>query len=337
MSVHRVRFEPQGRIVKVREDERILDAALAAGLNLPHSCKSGHCASCRARLLSGEIGYPGPRPLGLTAAEAAAGQVLLCQARPLSDLVVEARVIRSVTDVEIKTLPCRIERKVLLAPDVLQLLLRLPAVESLNFQPGQYLDVLLEGGRRRSFSIASPPHDADRLELHVRRVPGGGFTEALFEREEPGELLRIEGPIGQFVYREGTTPLLLVAGGTGFAPLKSIVRHVLERGPSRPMHLYWGAQRHIDLYEESLVREWARLHPQFQFTGVLSAEPPPQQGELKSGWVHEAVLEDHADLSAFDVYIAGPPALVEAVRARYPAHGLDESRLHFDSFDYAPR
>lgn len=338
MTVHRVRFEPQGRIVKVREDERVLDAALAAGLNLPHSCKSGHCASCRARLRSGEIRYPGPRPLGLTEAEAADGQVLLCQARPRSDLVVEARVIRSVTDVEIRNLPCRIERKERLAPDVLQLFLRLPAVEKLEFKPGQYLDVLLEGGRRRSFSIASPPHDAERLELHVRRVPGGGFTELLFEREEAGELLRIEGPVGQFTYLPSATPAILIAGGTGFAPMKSILRHVLEKGDAgRTLHFYWGAQRRIDLYEESLVREWTRKHPHFHFTGVLSAEAPPPGTELATGWVHEAVLADHPDLSAFDVYVAGPPALIEAVRAGFPARGLDAARLHFDSFDFAPR
>lgn len=338
MTVHRVRFEPQGRIVKVREDERVLDAALAAGLNLPHSCKSGHCASCRVRLRSGEIRYPGVRPLGLTAAEAAEGQVLLCQASPRSDLVVEARVIRSVTDVEIRTLPCRIERKRRLAPDVLQLFLRLPAVERLDFKPGQYLDVLLEGGRRRSFSIASPPHDADRLELHVRRVAGGGFTEALFAREEAGELLRIEGPIGQFTYAPSAAPAILVAGGTGFAPMKSILRHVLETGSSaRTLHLYWGAQRRIDLYEEPLVREWAQQYLQFHFKGVLSVEAPPPGTDLAAGWVHETVLADHPDLSAFDVYVAGPPALVEAIRAGYPSRGLDPARLHFDSFDYAPR
>ena len=150
------------------------------GLNLPHSCKSGHCGSCRARLLKGEVRYPAQRPLGLSPEEAREGFVLLCQARAASDVTVEARFIASVADVEMKTLPCRIERVVPLAPDVMQVWLRLPSVERLPFHAGQYLDVLLEGGRRRSFSIASPPHDARLLELHVRRVPGGGFTERLF-------------------------------------------------------------------------------------------------------------------------------------------------------------
>src|SRR5215470_3057772 len=257
-----VRIEPHGRRILVAEDRAVLDAALAAGLNLPHSCKSGHCASCRARLRSGEIHYPNGRTAGLTEAEAQQGDILLCQARPRSDLVVEARIIANVADVEIKTLPCRIARLERLAPDVMQVFLRLPAVETLRFQPGQYLDVLLDGGRRRSFSIASPPHDADFLELHVRRVPGGDFTVAVFERLQVGALLRIEGPIGQFIYRQSAAPALMIAGGTGFAPVKAMLRHALERGSPRELHFYWGARQAVDLYEESLVLDLVRTHPQ---------------------------------------------------------------------------
>jgi CDP-4-dehydro-6-deoxyglucose reductase, E3 len=335
---YQVRIEPHGRTILVPEGRAVLDAALAAGLNLPHSCKSGHCASCRARLISGEIHYPNGRTPGLTEQEAREGYVLLCQARPRSDLRVEARLVANVEDVEIKTLPCRIAKLVRLAPDVMQVFLRLPAVEPLRFKPGQYLDVLLEGGRRRSFSIASPPHDSALLELHVRRVAGGGFTAALFDQLREGALLRIEGPIGQFVYVERTTPALMIAGGTGFAPLKSMLRHALERGSTRPFHLYWGARAPVDVYEETLVLEWTQRYPQLQFTAVLSdaavvGEAPAHH---RSGWVHEAVLADYPSLSAFDVYAAGPPAMIEAIRAGYPAHGLTEDRLHFDSFDYAP-
>ena len=353
-----VRIEPHGRTIRVQAGQPVLDAALAAGLNLPHSCKSGHCSSCRARLRSGEIRYPNGRPLGITAAEEQAGHILLCQARPQADLVVEARLIATVADVEIKTLPCRIARLTPLAADVMQVWLRLPAVETLRFQPGQYLDILLEGGRRRSFSIASPPHDSDLLELHVRRVPGGGFTDRLFGTLDAGALLRIEGPVGQFTYRPGSGPVLMIAGGTGFAPLKSMLRHILENTdtpkPARDIHLYWGARRAPDLYEEALVLDWTRRHPQLRFTAVLSdppeaipgagpatpaADPTPNaapQPHRRHGWVHEGVLTDHPDLSAFDVYAAGPPAMIEAIRTTFPRHGLNPDRLHFDSFDYAP-
>ena len=332
-----VRIDPHGRTIRVRPDQPVLEAALAAGLNLPHSCKSGHCSSCRARLRAGAVRYPGVRPAGITAEEEAAGNVLLCQARPLTDLVVEARLIATVGDVEIKTLPCRIARMTPLAPDVMQVWLRLPAVETLRFQPGQYLDVLLEGGRRRSFSIASPPHDSDLIELHVRRVPGGGFTGRLFGTGDldAGALLRIEGPVGQFTYRPGTSPMIMIAGGTGFAPLKSMLRHALEQSSDRgrDIHLYWGAKGAADVYEESLVRTWTRQHPRFHFTAVLSEANDTGH---RRGWVHEAVLADHPDLGDFDVYAAGPPAMIEAIRTTFPRQGLNPDRLYFDSFDYAP-
>lgn len=367
MTSFSVLIEPLGRTILADADRPVLEAALAAGLNLPHSCKSGHCTSCRAQLRAGEIAYPGDRrPAGLTAHEAEAGRVLLCQARPRSDLVVEVRPVRRSGDglvtrenlgaagdvgdatgtasgrdlaasLEIRRLPCRIDAKQPLAPDVMQLFLRLPAAESLAFLPGQYLDVLLEGGRRRSFSIASPPHDAARLELHVRRAPGGGFSDAVFGALPVGSLLKIEAPIGQFFYVPSAAPLLLVAGGTGFAPIKSLLRHVLEvERSTRPVHLYWGARAAIDVYEHETVRRWASAHPNLHYVPVLSAA-----GEdigWRGGWVHEAAAGDlGAELARHAVYVAGPPALVEAVRVRFPEQGVEPGRIRFDSFDYAPR
>jgi CDP-4-dehydro-6-deoxyglucose reductase len=332
-----VRIAPHGRILRVGAEQSILDAALDAGLNIPHSCKSGHCGSCRARLNSGRIRYPNGTPVGLTRDEARAGEVLLCQARPASDLTVAVRVVAQVADVEIKTLPCRIARLTRLAADVMQVFLRLPSVEPLLFQPGQYLDVLLEDGGRRSFSIASPPHDSALLELHARLVSGGGFTERLFNELRAGALLRIEGPIGQFVYRTGTRPLLLIAGGTGFAPLKSMLRHMLERGIEREIYFYWGARTAADLYEEALVLDWARKFPQLRYAAVLSQTDAADAAERRLGFVHEAVLAEHAELADFDIYAAGPPALIEAIRATFPQSGARSDGLYFDSFDFAPK
>jgi CDP-4-dehydro-6-deoxyglucose reductase len=363
-----VTLRPQGRTLDVRDDEPILDAALRAHVNLPHSCKGGNCGSCRARLVSGEVRYPRGMPLGLTADEIARGYVLLCQARAASDVVVEAREIRRVTDVEIKSLPCRVERLERLAPDVMALHLRLPAVEDFHFSAGQYLDIMLADGRRRSFSIASPPHDAGLLELHVRRVSSGEFTVHVFETMQPGALLRIEGPLGQFVYREPATglvegaapvpgdppaataaspalaagpatvasPAILVAGGTGFAPAKSILRHVLETGGRRPLHLYWGARHEVDLYQDAWVRERVERFPQFRYTPVLSTPAGDEASRHRTGLVHDAVLADYPDLADAEVYAAGPPAMIAALREHLPAHGLAEGRLYFDSFEYAP-
>lgn len=332
-----IRIEPQGRIIEAKPGHSVLDAALAAGLNLPHSCKSGHCASCRARLRSGSIEYLRGRPAGITEAEAAAGGVLLCQARATSNLTIEVRQLAQVGDVEIKTLPCRIERIERPATDVMRVWLRLPAVEAFTFQAGQYLDVLLADEQRRSFSIASPPHDARLIELHIRHAPGGVFTTALFEKTGIGALLRVEGPLGQFVYQPSTAPLLLIAGGTGFAPIKSILRHVLETGIVRPVELYWGVREAADLYEDAELLALAQRHAQLRYCGVLSHAKAAAAAHQRLGWVHEAVLADHADLAAWDIYVAGPPALVEAVRAQYPAQAARPERIFFDSFDYAPR
>ncbi len=335
-------LRPQNRTLRLVPGRPVLEAALAAHLNLPHSCKGGNCGSCRARLLAGTIDYPRGPPLGLSSAEAAAGYVLLCQAVAQSDLVVEAREMRRVTDVEIRNLPCRVERLEPLAPDVMGVYLRLPVIEDFRFQAGQYLDVLLPGGERRSFSIASPPHDAGLLELHVRRVGGGAFTPQVFGTLAAGALLRIEGPLGQFVYREpdGATaagPLVLVAGGTGFAPLKAILRQLLESGVRRPLYLYWGARQAVDLYQDAWVRERCARFAKLHYVPVLSMPAAGEAARFRTGLVHEAVFADFADLGGAEVYAAGPPALIAALRATLPGRGLAPGRLYFDAFDYAPR
>jgi CDP-4-dehydro-6-deoxyglucose reductase, E3 len=316
--------------------QSVLDAALNASLNLPHSCKGGNCGSCRARLLKGEIYYPNGQPLGLSEAEAAEGFVLLCQARARSDLSIETFQITSADQALIKRLPARIERAVPLSHDVMGLYLRLPAAEEFRFEAGQYIDVMLPGGRRRSFSIASPPHDSKLLELHVRRVEGGEFSAPLFNENTRRALLTTEGPLGQFVYRSGVAPMLLIGGGTGLAPLLSILRHVTETGIEREMTLYWGVRAGRDLYAnavlENLVAKTARAR--LSYVPVLSDPTPEWQG--LSGWVHEAVLRNTDDLKKYDVYAAGPPAMIAAVRQEFGLRGVDPSRLFFDSFDYAP-
>jgi CDP-4-dehydro-6-deoxyglucose reductase len=320
----KVKVLPSNRDFEARVDEPVLTAALRQHLNLPHSCKGGSCGTCRVRVLAGTVAYPHGRPAGIDAVEAAAGYALICQARAEGDLVIETREIRHVTDVEIRELPARVERIERLAPDVMGLWLRLPAIEPFAWQAGQYVDVMLPGERRRSFSLANPPHDAALLELHVRRVPGGAFSDTVFGDMRAGALLRIEGPLGQFVYRPGERPLLLVGGGTGYAPLKAIARTVLESGARRDIDLYWGARDAADLYDDAWLRALAAKQARFRYTPVL--------GEF----VHEAVLRHVAGLAGFDVYAAGPPAMIDAVRAALPRQGADPERIFFDSFDRAP-
>ena len=235
--------------------ETVLDAALRAGLNLPHSCKGGHCGSCRARVLHGRFVYPRGRTAGLTEEEEAEGYALLCAAHARSDLEVETREIRPAPDVEIKSLPCRIERLTQIAGDVMSVMLRLPAVEEFHFRPGQYLDVMVGRGRRRSFSIASAPSDGRELELHVRRASSTGFTGQLFDSMTVGTLLRIEGPLGQFWLRgESPRPPIMIGGGTGYAPLRAMLRQLIADGDRRRLALYWGARTGSDLYEHDWLR-----------------------------------------------------------------------------------
>jgi CDP-4-dehydro-6-deoxyglucose reductase, E3 len=332
----RVRLSRSDRSFEATPDEPVLDAALRAGLNLPHSCKGGSCGACRARLVAGKISYPNGRPLGLTPAEEADGLVLLCQMRAQEDLEIETFETAPADEIRIKRLPCRVDRSVRLSYDVMALYLRLPAAEPLAFKPGQYVDIMLPKGRRRSFSIACPPHDSSLLELHVRRAPGGEFTERVFaEGGIERALLTLEGPLGHFVYRDGAAPMLLIGGGTGLAPLKSIVRHVVENHLPRRITLYWGVRAERDLYAHAELEALAlRADARLEYIPVLS-EPSAAWAGLK-GYVHEAVLARAEPLAAMDIYASGPPAMIEAIRREFPRHGADPTRLYFDSFDYAP-
>lgn len=312
----------------------MLDAALGASLNLPHSCKSGNCGACRARLVHGDVYYPNGPPLGLSAAEVADGYVLMCQARARSDVSLEIPTPAAAGQILIKRLPARIERAVPLSHDVMGLYLKLPAAEDFHFEAGQYIDIMLPGGRRRSFSIASPPHDARPLELHVRRVAGGEFSAPLFDAGPASTLISIEGPLGQFTYRAGSAPMLLIGGGTGLAPLLSILRHVIETGLERDMQLYWGVRSERDLYAHASLEALARRTSRLNYVPVLS-EPAPEWSGAR-GLVHEAALAGVHDLDNYDVYAAGPPAMISVVRSEFGLRGVLPSRLHFDSFDYAP-
>ena len=287
--------------------------------------------------MHGEIHYPNGPPLGLSAAETADGLILLCQARARSDLVVETFELQAADTATRKRLPCRIERAVPLSHDVMGLFLRLPLAESFTFEAGQYIDILLPGGRRRSFSIASPPHDARPLELHIRRVIGGEFTDRLFHDDMRNALLSIEGPLGSLIYRPAESeavPMLLIGGGTGIAPLLSILRHVIENDIPRDMRLFWGVSSEQDLYAQARLETLSSRAAALSYTPVLSEPTSPWPG--LTGWVHEAALDGIADLEAVDVYAAGPPAMIAAIQREYAARGSATTRLYFDSFDYAP-
>jgi CDP-4-dehydro-6-deoxyglucose reductase len=337
VSTHRVQLAGSGKCFAVAPGETVLAAARRAGLALPYSCLSGNCGSCKGRLLEGVVEYPFNPPEALSPAERKAGEALLCQAVPASDLTVAIREVDAVAGIPIRQLAVKVVAKRLLCADVIELELRPPRGETLRWLPGQYLDILLPGGKRRAFSIANRPGDGEVLHLHVRRVAGGGFTEYVFNELEVGKVLRIEAPLGTFVPREGgDRPIVLVAGGTGFAPIKALIEHWLAQGSTRPMHLYWGVRHVADLYLDALCRRWVEEHPLVRYTPVLSEADALERQHYRAGPVHEAVLKDFPSLERFDVYMSGPPPMIEAGRRSFVAAGLPADRLYYDSFDYAP-
>lgn len=331
----RVRVEDSGHEFTCEEDEDVLNAALRAGYAFPYSCKTGTCASCRGRVVEGGVDYPEGWPEAITFQEAADGLALFCQAVPRTDLVVSVREVEAVRGIRTHVLPARVQSRERLSHDVMRVMLKLPRTPPLNFLAGQYMDVLLPEGRRRAFSIASPPHRSGELEMHIRYVAGGDFTEWVFGDLEEKAVLRLEGPLGTFFVRESDRPILMMAGGTGFAPLKGMIEDSLAERLERPIHLYWGARRREDLYLHELPVRWARDHDLIEYTPVLSEPGADWQG--RTGLVHEALLQDHPDLSGFDVYMSGPPAMIDAARHAFTEqHHLPEDRLFYDSFEFSP-
>jgi CDP-4-dehydro-6-deoxyglucose reductase len=333
-----VTLKTSGRRFAVEPGETVLEAAQRAGIALPYSCRAGVCGSCKATLLEGECAYPRNPPLALSGSSLARHAVLLCQAVPLGDLLIEAREVTSVEDVVRRQLRVTVVERRQLAPEVIGLVLQPAAGEAgLNWLPGQYLDVLLEGGKRRPFSIASGPRADGAIELHVRHVAGGGFTSWVSDGLCVGDELRIEGPLGTFVPREDSErPMIFMAGGTGFAPVKAIVEHFLALGTRRPMRVYWGARSVADLYLRPLAEGWVQEASDLRFEAVLSDPEQAVATGLRVGLIHEAVLEDQPDLSGHDVYMSGPPAMIDAGRQLFLDADLPEDRLYYDSFDYAP-
>jgi len=331
-----VKVQPSGHVFEVDDEETVLEAALRQGFALPYGCRNGACGSCMGNLIAGEVDYGPKRPPALTEADEAAGRALFCQAVPVTDLEIEVKEIAAARDIEVKTLPSRVISLQRLAHDVMEMQLKLPASERLQFLAGQYVDILLKDGRRRSYSLANPPSVDDHLELHVRHVPGGHFSDRVFGELKEKALLRIQGPLGSFFLREDSErPIVLVGGGTGFAPLKAIIEHAFDRGVDRPMHLYWGVRARRDLYMDELARSWARDHEGFAYTPVLSEPQEGDDWQGRTGFVHEAVVADYPDLSAYEVYMSGPPPMIEAGRQAFIEHGLVADHLFYDSFEYA--
>jgi len=328
---YQVTVKPTNHTFTVNDGETVLDAALREHVVIAYGCRNGACGTCKGKLLAGTLDYGTYQEHALPDAEREAGMALFCQARPLSDLVIECREIAGVKDIQIKMLPCRVQQMQRVAPDVMVLRLKLPTNERLQFLAGQYIDIV-KNGARRSFSMANPPHDDAFLELHLRNY-GGPFSEHVFTRMKERDILRFEGPFGTFFLREDSAkPIVFVASGTGFAPVKAIIEHALHKGIRRPMTLYWGCRVRADLYLNELAESWQREHG-VRYIPVLSDALPTDTWTGRTGFVHRAVMEDFPDLSEHQVYACGAPVMVEAAHKDFTAQcKLPENEFYSDSF-----
>lgn len=334
---YQVTLKPSGHTYETAGDATLLQSAIDAGVTLPYGCRDGACGTCKARLLEGSVDHGKAQEHALPESERR-DHVLTCCAKALSAVTLEVREVSSQNDIPVRTMPCRVHELRRLADDVMLLRLKLPSNERLQFLAGQYIEFLLAEGKRRAFSMANPPHEDEIIELHLRHAPGGNFTDHVFTSMKLKDILRFEGPLGTFHLREDSTkPIVMVAGGTGFAPIKALVEHAIHNRITRPIALYWGAKNRAELYLPDLPAEWAAAHPNITYVPVLSEATAADAWTGRTGLVHLAALEDFKDLSGHQAYVCGAPVMVEAAQRDFVARGLPADEFFADIFSYAAR
>ncbi len=328
-----VENQVSGNQFKVAEDETILDGAISNGFGFAYGCRNGFCGKCKATLMEGEVGYLKGIPPGLTPAEVSDNMILPCKCYAKTDISIVATELESVADIEVKTLPCKVDKIEHLNADVAKIVLKIPGNEAMQYLAGQYIDLIHPDFDPRAFSIANAPHNTGIIELHVRLISGGKFTDFVFNKMQEKSLLKIEGPKGSFYLREDSEkPMIMIAGGTGFGPVKAMIEHEIESNSQRKIDIYWGVRSEQDLYM-SLPYEWAEKHDHINFVPVLSMPDKSWQGRV--GYVHEAVLEDFETLVNFEVYACGPPVMVTSAANTFVKKGMLEKNFFNDSFDFS--
>jgi len=312
-----VTVQPSGRTFRVAPGESILAAGIGQSVGLPYGCRDGACGSCICKLLSGDVTLVASK--ALTADDRAGGLILTCRARPATDIVLQSMQVTAEGAFAVRKMPARITSLTRLSPDVMHVALQLPANAPLQYHAGQYVDILLRDGARRSYSMATAPSVQPAIELHIRHMPGGKFTDAVFGSMQPRDMVRLEGPFGSFYLRDSDSPIILLASGTGFAPIKALLECMARDRCTRPVSLYWGGRRPHDIYLDAWVEEQASALPQLRYVPVVSDARADDAWNGRTGFVHLAVLQDFADLSHHQVYACGAPVVVESARRDFCA------------------
>ena len=331
----RVIVRPSGHEFDTEQGETVLEAAMRQGIELPYGCRSGACGSCAGYLLKGEISYD-DEPAALNDELLAENKALFCMASPKSDLEISIQEVNGLNGIAVRNLRCRVEQKQQLSHDVISLKLKLAGDDRLQYHAGQYVEFILQDGKRRAFSIANAPHDDELIELHIRHVPGGKFTDFLFDNMEEKTMLRIEGPLGNFFIREDSSrPIIMMGGGTGFGPLKAMIEHANYIGLNRSIHLFMGVRALRDLYMQDMVNSWISENANIRFTPVLSEPGAEDNWQGATGFVHEVVAQTYSDLSGFDIYMSGPPPMCNAAVEAFHKQGADMDHMYSDAFEYS--
>ncbi len=331
----KIDIQPAGLHFQVERDQAILPAAIAAGIGLPYGCRDGACGSCKSKLVSGRVIHGAHQTKALSPQEEENGLILTCCATPQSDCVIESRSVAAAGEFPIIKMPVRVATLTQPAPDVMVVRLQLPANASFQYKAGQYVEFLLRDGKRRAYSMANAPHlkgDPPQIELHIRHMPGGVFTDALFSTVKEKDIMRVEGPYGSFWLREDVRkPIVLLASGTGFAPIKALIEQMQLKQDDRSTVLYWGCRQSRDLYLHEWAEQAAAAMPNLRYVPVLSEPDADWRG--RTGFVHQAVMADLPDLSAHEVYACGAPVMVDSARRDFSAQcGLPAEAFYADSF-----
>ncbi len=329
-----ISIQPSGRSFTVEEGETMLGAGIRQGIGLPYGCKDGACGSCKCKKLEGTVVHGLHQSKALSDEEEAAGLVLTCCGVPQSDVVLESRQVTLAGAFPIRKMPARVNALERLSHDVMLIRLQLPANDPFVYHAGQYVEFILRDGTRRSYSMGNARHNGPMIDLHVRHMPGGRFTDHVFGTMKEKEILRIEGPFGSFYLREDSDkPMVLLASGTGFAPIKALIEHMQVQNITRPATLYWGGRRPEDLYLDAWVRAQLPTMPNLRYVPVISNATPQDAWTGRTGFVHKAVIDDLPDLSGYQVYACGAPIVVDSARLDYSdLAGLPEEEFYADSF-----